>query len=234
MEFPGRTEYCIPYARALWPKSQVANSASFIICLPFSRDLSVSLHYPCLSSFPTSLFSPVSLPFPRDSSVGKATDYGLESPGPSPGSERTSLLHSVLTDPGAHPASNGYRKCLRVGYGGRGMKLSTGAIPPLSHMSSRHSTEITIQLTHFTMVCFVSKNYRSMPVLWRHLAAGIPRCCLFCCFSEMCAICRSVGEVPKRGRLPPPSARGLKLPAEGDKHLQTHYTRVTSHLTKEN
>jgi hypothetical protein len=40
----------------------------------------------------------------RESSVGIATSYGLDSPGSILGKARFSLLHRVQTDSGAHPA----------------------------------------------------------------------------------------------------------------------------------
>jgi hypothetical protein len=41
----------------------------------------------------------------RDRSVGLATDYGLDGPVSIIGSAKFSLLHSIQTDFGAHPAS---------------------------------------------------------------------------------------------------------------------------------
>jgi hypothetical protein len=87
----------------------------------------------------------------RDSSVGRVTGYGLEGWGSfSVRGKGFSLFHSLQTGPGAHPAS------YPTGTGNSVIKRpeseayrshpfnaevkNDGAIPPLAHMSSWHST----------------------------------------------------------------------------------------------
>jgi hypothetical protein len=82
-----------------------------------------------------------------DSSVGIVTGYGVCMAGVWPGrGKRFSLLHSVQTGSGAHPAS--YPMCTLGSFPGGEMWLghetdhssaevmNDGAIPPLSHTSS--------------------------------------------------------------------------------------------------
>jgi hypothetical protein len=84
--------------------------------------------------------------------VGIPTDYGLDGLGSIPGSVRFSLLHSVQTDSGAHPASypvgtvGSFPGLKRPGREVDRSPLSSaevkkgGAIPPLPNMSSWHSS----------------------------------------------------------------------------------------------
>jgi hypothetical protein len=58
----------------------------------------------CFLTLP--LFQPtIIFPVAFSKGVGIATGYGLDGPGAIPGMARFSLLHSVQTCPGAHPAS---------------------------------------------------------------------------------------------------------------------------------